>query len=64
MSFIGGFFQKVFNPNLIITRSRYYAALVKNGPKIKRYGYKDDIIHYGLLPRIDNGQKLPMPTYK
>lgn len=64
MSFIGGFVHKVFNPNLMFSRTRYYADKLSRGPLIKRYGYKDDIIHKGLLPRIDNGQKLPMPTYK
>ena len=63
MSFFGGFVQKIFNPNLIITRSRYYESKIAKGPLIKRYGYKDDIVQRGLLPRLDNGRKLPMPTY-
>lgn len=64
MSFLGGFVQKIFNPTLIITRSRYYASKLKKGPLIRRYGYEDSILPSGKLPRIDNGRPLPMPTYK
>lgn len=64
MSFLGGFVQRIFNPSLIITRTRYHDTKIKKGPLIRRYGYKDDIIHKGKLPRSNCGRKLPMPTYE
>jgi large subunit ribosomal protein L51 len=64
MSFLGGFIQKIFNPSLIITRTRYHATKMEKGPLIRRYGYKDDIIQKGRLPRLDCGRRLPMPVYK
>lgn len=64
MSFIGNFVHKVFNPSLTFVRTRYYADQIAKGPLLRRYGYKDDIIQKGLLPRLNNGQKMPIPTYK
>ncbi|CRL06519.1 CLUMA_CG019426, isoform A [Clunio marinus] len=64
MSFVRGLVQNLFNPIVIPVRTRYYASKIAKGPLIKRYGYKDDIIHKGLLPRLNCGQKLPIPVYK
>lgn len=64
VSFLG-FAKKFFNPLVVITRGRgYYAEKIEKGPLIRRYGYKDDIIHRGLLPRLSDGAKLPIPTYR
>jgi large subunit ribosomal protein L51 len=46
------------------SRFDYHAEKVANGPIIKRHGYKDNILPYGKLPRLDNGRKMPMPDYR
>lgn len=54
----------VWQPQVQSVRYRYHAEKVAKGPLIRRYGYRDDIIPSGLLPRMKTDRKLPMPEYK
>lgn len=54
----------IFNPQLQPVRQRHFANKYKNGPMIRRYGYTEKIIQGGLLPRLNCGRRIPMPTYR
>lgn len=49
---------------LTISINRYYKEKVAAGPIIKRHGYIDDFKPFGLLPRDNANNALPMPVYK
>lgn len=53
-----------WQPQIMPVRFRYHADKVAKGRLIRRYDYKERILQGGLLPRLDNGQKLPMPEYR
>lgn len=46
-----------------MVRYRYHADKVARGPLIRRYGYSDQILQEGTLPRIKDAKPLPMPVY-
>ncbi|CAH0559460.1 unnamed protein product [Brassicogethes aeneus] len=52
------------SPQITAVRYRYFAEKVAKGPLVRRHGYNDSIMPRGLLPRIKDAEKLPMPTYK
>uniref|UniRef100_A0A182N4G7 Large ribosomal subunit protein mL51 n=1 Tax=Anopheles dirus TaxID=7168 RepID=A0A182N4G7_9DIPT len=68
MSFAGSILtslaRALWKPQVTAVRYRYHADKVARGPLVRRYGYEDRILQRGLLPHLDNGQKLPMPEYK
>ncbi|CAH1110256.1 unnamed protein product [Psylliodes chrysocephalus] len=45
-------------------RYRYHAERIAEGPRIRRYGYDDRMLQSGLLPRVKDGESLPIPLYK
>lgn len=54
----------VYKPQIQAVRFRYHADKVASRPLIKRYGYSERILQRGLIPHVDNGHKLPIPTYR
>ncbi|XP_030380526.1 39S ribosomal protein L51, mitochondrial [Scaptodrosophila lebanonensis] len=68
MSWLSGILQKVCRPvsaaGTVSVRQLSHAERRANGPTVRRYGYKEKLLQGGLLPHFDNGQKLPMPTYR
>ncbi|KAB0790453.1 hypothetical protein PPYR_15142 [Photinus pyralis] len=62
---VANFCQKcIWNPQRISVRYRYHSEKIAKGPLIRRYGYDDPLFKGGLLPRLKNAPKLPMPTYR
>ncbi|XP_029171403.1 39S ribosomal protein L51, mitochondrial [Nylanderia fulva] len=67
MSWIVNSVRAVVNtwtPQVTPVRFRYYADKVAKGPFIRRHGYEDPIDMRGLLPRLKNAERLPMPVYR
>lgn len=52
------------SPIKTFVRFRYHAEKIANGPIIKSFGYKDKVRMRGLMPRIKDAKKLPIPDYK
>lgn len=44
-------------------RFRYHSEKLEKGPIIKRYGYKEQILQSGTLPRSKDARELPIPIY-
>ncbi|XP_030751829.1 39S ribosomal protein L51, mitochondrial [Sitophilus oryzae] len=55
---------KIWTPNVIPVRFRYHSEKVARGRLVRRYGYKEDVDRKGLLPRLEDAKKLPMPIYR
>lgn len=53
-----------WNPKVEIVRYRYHADKVARGPLLRRYGYNDQILQSGTLPRIKDAKPLPIPVYR
>lgn len=53
-----------WTPQVMPVRFRYHADKIAKGPLKRRYGYEDPIDMRGLLPRLDNAKRLPMPIYR
>lgn len=53
-----------WSPQTIFIRHRYYAEKVARGPVIRRYGYEENILQKGFLPRDPKATRVkPMPLY-
>ncbi|KAL1501565.1 hypothetical protein ABEB36_006866 [Hypothenemus hampei] len=53
-----------FSPQKQTVRFRYHSEKIAKGPLVRRYGYEDYADRRGLLPRLKDANKLPMPTYR
>ncbi|XP_076268068.1 mitochondrial ribosomal protein L51 [Rhynchophorus ferrugineus] len=54
---------KSWTPQIIPVRFRYHSEKLARGPLIRRYGYDDKMERRGLLPRLKDAKRLPMPLY-
>ncbi|XP_028138149.1 39S ribosomal protein L51, mitochondrial [Diabrotica virgifera virgifera] len=67
---ISGFWNSVnniqaYSAQVTCLRFRYHADKVAKGRVIRRYGYDDQMLQKGLLPRETDGERvLTMPIYK
>lgn len=55
---------QAWTPQVTAVRFRYHSEKIAKGPLIRRHGYYDPAERRGLLPRLKDAKKLPMPTYK
>lgn len=54
----------IWYPQIEIVRYRYHAEKVARGPITRRFGYDDQILQRGLLPRLPKAGPLPIPMYR
>lgn len=55
--------RKVWEPQVNVKRNRWWKEQRKT-PLVRRFGYEDDIIHKGLLPRIKDAKRFKsLPIY-
>ncbi|XP_017768976.1 PREDICTED: 39S ribosomal protein L51, mitochondrial [Nicrophorus vespilloides] len=67
MSFVSSIVNglKAWNPLKVPVRFRYHSEKIAKGPTIRRYGFDDNILQKGPLPKVDPSyKKLPMPEYR
>lgn len=57
-------YTNIWTPLVTALRFRYHADKVKRGPLIQRYGYDDNMLQSGPLPRLKDAKPLPMPQYR
>lgn len=63
-SIVSGIFTSFSQFHKVPVRYRYYAEKIARGPIAKKYGYNDPLFQNGILPRLKNAKRLPVPLYK